>query len=76
MEALSEESRVVLLLLPLVVIELAGKVTALVSLSRTPREEVRGQSRVLWGVLIVAVSAVGWIAWFLAGRKPETRSGA
>ena len=69
MDSLSEETRLLLLLLPLVAIELGGKVAALVSLSRTPREDVRGGNRVLWGVLIVAVNFAGWIAWFLAGRK-------
>lgn len=69
MESLSEEARVVLLLLPLIVIELGGKVAALVSLARTPREDVRGHNRVFWGALILLVNFGGWIAWFLAGRK-------
>lgn len=69
MEPLSEDTRLLLLVLPLVVIELMGKVVALISLSKTPREEVRGQNRVIWAVLIAAVSSFGWLAWFLAGRK-------
>lgn len=63
------DTRLLLLLLPLLLIELGGKAIALLSLSRTPREEVRGENRLLWGVLILALSGIGWIAWFLAGRK-------
>ncbi len=69
MEGLTEQTRLLLLLLPLVVIELIGKIAALISVARTPRQEVRAESRVLWVLLIVLVNFAGWIAWFLAGRK-------
>lgn len=69
MDELSEETRLLLLLLPLVVIELGGRVAALVTLARSERDDVRGHSRVLWAIVIIAVSFFGWIAWFLVGRK-------
>ncbi|SFJ45626.1 Phospholipase_D-nuclease N-terminal [Paenibacillus sp. UNC496MF] len=55
------------LLLPLVVIELALKISAIVACVRS--ERTRGP-KWLWLLVIVFVSTFGPIAFFLFGRKP------
>lgn len=60
-------SLLLLLALPVALIDLGGKIGALVSLSRA--EKVRGGSKPLWAVIILLVNGFGWIAWFLFGRE-------
>jgi hypothetical protein len=56
------------LLIPVVLIELALLITALVDLIR--REKTRGPKWV-WVLVIVLINFVGPIIYFVAGRKEE-----
>ncbi len=62
------DSTVLLLIIPLVVIELAMLILAVVDLLRDDRR-VRGGNKGLWAVIIVFVSLVGPILYFLVGRE-------
>jgi hypothetical protein len=65
-----DDTTLLLLVAPVALLELVGKIAALVSLGKTPPEAVRGHWG-LWAALIVLVNLFGWIAWFLAGKKPR-----
>jgi ABC-2 type transport system ATP-binding protein len=62
---------VVLLLGPLVLIEIVLVVWALYDLTR-PGRRVRGESRLMWALIILLVSTIGPILYFLVGRQEGT----
>ncbi len=63
--------QLLLLLVPLVLVELGLAVWALYDLTR-PGRRVRGESRLMWGLIIVLVSLLGPILYFVAGREEGT----
>ena len=58
------------ILLPLIVLQLVLLVAALYDLTR-PDRRVRGDSKVVWALVIIFVSMIGPILYFLVGREPE-----
>jgi hypothetical protein len=60
--------QIIALLIPIVVIQLALMVVALVDLEREERR-VRGGSKLVWAVVIVFVNIIGPIVYFMAGRE-------
>ena len=62
------QTQIVLLLLPLAIIQIALLVVALRDLLR-PERRVRGDSKLMWGLIIVFVSMLGPILYFVAGRE-------
>jgi hypothetical protein len=64
------DTQILLLVLPVVLIELGLIVFALRDLLRTERR-VRGDSKLMWGLLIVFIGMVGPILYFIVGREPE-----
>lgn len=64
------DTQILLLLLPIVLIELGLIVFALRDLLR-PERRVRGDSKLMWGILIVFVGMLGPILYFIVGREPE-----
>jgi hypothetical protein len=63
-------TQIVLLLLPVILIELGLIVFALRDLLR-PERRVRGDSKLMWGLIIVFISLLGPIVYFVVGREPE-----
>lgn len=59
----------VLLFLPLTVIQLALMIAALVDLAK--REKVTGGNKVVWALVIIFISIIGPIVYFVAGRKED-----
>jgi hypothetical protein len=57
-------------LLPLIIVEVVVLVAALFDLTR-PNRRVRGDSKVVWALIIIFVATIGPILYFLAGREPE-----
>ena len=57
-----------LLLTPIIVVELVLIVFALRDLLR-PERRVRGNSKLLWGIVIVFISLLGPIIYLAAGRE-------
>jgi hypothetical protein len=64
------QTQIVLLLLPVVVIELGLIVFALRDLVR-PERLVRGDSKLMWGILIVVFGLIGPILYLTVGRREE-----
>ena len=64
------DSAVIAILVPIVVLELILLVAALYDLTR-PGRRVRGDSKLMWGLIAVFISVIGPILYFLVGREPE-----
>jgi hypothetical protein len=64
------ESTILLLLLPIILIEIGLIVFALRDLVR-PERRVRGDSKLLWGIVIVLFQIIGPILYFVVGRETE-----
>jgi hypothetical protein len=64
----SVDSTLLLLLVPVVLIQLLLLIWGLYDLTR-PGRRVRGDSKVLWGLVIVFVNIVGPVVYFLFGRE-------
>jgi ABC-2 type transport system ATP-binding protein len=62
------ESGVLILLVPIVAVELGLALWALYDLTR-PGRRVRGESRLMWGLVILFVSLIGPILYFVVGRE-------
>ena len=58
------------ILLPLIALQVVLIVAALYDLTR-PMRRVRGDNKVVWALIIIFVSTIGPILYFLAGREPE-----
>ena len=58
------------ILLPLIILQLILLVAALYDLTR-PGRRVRGDSKVMWALIVIFVSTIGPILYFLVGREPE-----
>jgi phospholipase D-like protein len=57
-------------LLPLIIVEVVLLVAALYDLTR-PNRRVKGDSKVVWALIIIFVATIGPILYFLAGREPD-----
>jgi uncharacterized membrane protein len=57
-----------LALLPLVLIDLGMVIFCIVDLYR-PERRVRGGNKILWLLIILLISTLGWVAYLLAGRE-------
>lgn len=64
------ETQVLLLVLPIVIVEIGLIVFALRDLLR-PERRVRGESKLMWGLLIVFVGLLGPILYLTVGREEE-----
>ena len=64
------QTTILLLILPIVILEIALIVFALRDLVR-PERRVRGDSKLLWGIVIVLLQLIGPILYFVVGRETE-----
>jgi hypothetical protein len=64
------DTQVLLLVLPIVLIELGLIIFALRDLLK-PDRRVRGDSKLMWGLIIVFISLIGPILYFVVGRREE-----
>jgi Phospholipase_D-nuclease N-terminal len=62
------QTQILLLLLPVIVIEIGLIVYALRDLIR-PERRVRGDSKLMWGILIVVIGLLGPILYLAVGRE-------
>ena len=65
-----DNTQLLLLLLPVIVVEIVLIVVALRDLLR-PDRKVRGDSKLMWGLLIVFISLFGPILYLAFGRVEE-----
>ena len=61
-------TQLLLLITPIVIVEIVLIVIALRDLLR-PERQVRGDSKLLWGIVIVFISLLGPIIYLAAGRE-------
>jgi hypothetical protein len=64
------QSLILLLVLPIVLIQLGLMIFALRDLVR-PERRVRGDSKLMWGVIIVVINIIGPVLYLLVGREEE-----
>lgn len=64
------DSQILLLLLPVLLIQLGLIVLALRDLLK-PERRVRGDNKLVWGLIIVFINLIGPILYFVAGREEE-----
>ena len=62
------DAQIVLLLLPVLVIQLGLMVFALWDITR-PERRVRGDSKLMWGLIVVLVGMLGPIIYLAVGRE-------
>ena len=64
------DTQILLLVLPIVVLEFGLIVFALRDLLR-PDRHVRGDSKLMWGILIVVIGMLGPLLYLTVGRRDE-----
>jgi glucose uptake protein GlcU len=64
------DSQILLLVLPIIIIEVGLILFALRDLLK-PERRVRGESKLMWGLIIVFISLLGPILYFVIGRSEE-----
>jgi len=64
------DTQIVLLLSPIIVIQIGLILYALRDLLR-PERTVRGESKLMWGLIICLISLVGPILYLTVGRREE-----
>lgn len=62
-------SQLVLLLLPIIAIQVALMILALIDLFN--REKVTGGNKIIWGLVIVLINFIGPILYLVIGRKED-----
>ena len=62
------DAALVLLLLPILVIQLGLMVFALWDITR-PERRVRGDSKLMWGLIVVLIGMLGPIVYLAVGRE-------
>jgi len=62
------DAQLVLLLLPILVIQLGLMLFALWDITR-PERRVRGDSKLMWGLIVVLVGMLGPIIYLAVGRE-------
>ena len=62
--------QIILLAIPVVLLELGLIILALRDLLK-PDRRVRGDSKLMWGIIIVLINLIGPILYFVVGREEE-----
>jgi len=62
------DSNLLLVLTPLVLIQVGLMIWGLYDLTR-PERKVRGDSKVLWALVIIFINLIGPVVYFLFGRE-------
>ncbi len=73
MDVFDEIKDMLLWLIPLLIIQLSLMVIALVDLVR--RDKVRGDSKVVWALVIIFINFIGPIVYLIGGRGEEKEEG-
>ncbi len=60
------------LLIPIFIIQIVIMVIALVDLAK--RDRVKGESKVVWALIIIFVNLIGPVIYLLWGRHPDAKA--
>ncbi|HDP69978.1 MAG TPA: transcriptional regulator [Actinobacteria bacterium] len=63
------DTKIIVYFLPLIILQLALMIAALIDLSK--RETVAGGNKLLWLLIIIFINTIGPILYFVIGRKEE-----
>ncbi|MCK9221194.1 MAG: PLD nuclease N-terminal domain-containing protein [Limnochordia bacterium] len=61
------DTTIIKLLVPIIVLQVILLVAAMMDLVK--RKEVTGGNKILWGIVILCISIIGPLVYFLFGRK-------
>jgi uncharacterized Tic20 family protein len=67
-DAVNIDSTLLLVIIPILVIQLGLLIWGIYDLTR-PGRRVKGDSKVLWGLVIIFINIIGPIVYFLVGRE-------
>ena len=70
MQGTTIDPTLLLALIPLVLLDLGMVIFCIVDLYK-PDRRVRGGNKLVWLLVILLVSTLGWIIYLLAGREEE-----
>jgi hypothetical protein len=73
LDVFDEIKDMLLWLIPLLILQLSLMVIALVDLVR--RDKVRGDSKVVWALVIIFINFIGPIVYLIGGRGEEKEEG-
>jgi hypothetical protein len=65
-----DQTQLLLLFIPNLIIQIALLIVALRDLIR-PERRVRGDSKLMWGIIIVLINIIGPILYLAVGRQEE-----
>ncbi|MFN3699406.1 MAG: PLDc N-terminal domain-containing protein [Dictyoglomus sp.] len=57
------------LLLPLILMQVIFQIIALVDLIKRGKGEIRGENKLVWGIIIIVFGMLGPILYFILGRN-------
>lgn len=58
-----------MLIVPLIILELILVIVALIDLAKRDKATLQGESKLLWGLIILFISMIGPILYLVIGRK-------
>ena len=73
MDIINEIKEILPWLIPLFILQLSLMIFALVDLVR--RDKVRGDSKVVWALIIIFINVIGPIVYLIGGRGEEKEEG-
>lgn len=62
------DTGILLAIIPLVLIDLGMVIYCIIDLFK-PERQVRGNNKLVWLLIILLVSTLGWLIYLLAGRE-------
>ncbi len=62
-------SQILPLIFPLIILQLIFQIFTIIDLIRRPKEELRWENKIVWGIIILIFGILGPIIYFIFGRK-------
>ncbi len=77
MNSLSQTKDIIVLLIPLILVQLALQIAALVNLLKRDNAQIRWNNKLIWILIIIFGEVIGPILYFVLGRvEGETGAGS
>jgi hypothetical protein len=62
-------------IVPVIVILIAVDIYALADIAMTARERIRSLNKFVWTIIVIGVTPIGAIMWFLLGKSHRSKAG-